>query len=82
MHWESPLDCHWRSGVVLTPRRIHTIRPTAIFRFFMVACIYSVVPALFKFVGVPLLWSYPLTEDKVREIQDEIARKGHDGWSQ
>ncbi len=45
------------------------------FTLLMVACVYSVIPALFKFVGVPLLWSYPLTEDKVREIQDEIAAK-------
>ena len=42
---------------------------------FALACIYSVVPALFKFVGMPLLWKYPLTEDKVREVQAEIAAK-------
>jgi Na+/melibiose symporter-like transporter len=41
----------------------------------MVACIYSVVPALFKFVGIPLLWKYPLTEEKVRAVQAEIERK-------
>jgi len=39
----------------------------------MVACIYSVIPALFKFVGMPLLWSYPLTEARVREVQEKIA---------
>ncbi len=39
------------------------------------AIFYSVIPALFKFVAIPLLWSYPLTEEKVREIQTEIADK-------
>jgi GPH family glycoside/pentoside/hexuronide:cation symporter len=42
------------------------------FTLLMVACIYSVVPALFKFVGIPLLWKYPLTEAKVKEIQANI----------
>jgi len=37
------------------------------------AIFYSVVPALFKFVAIPMLWSYPLTEEKVRSIQAEIA---------
>jgi len=37
------------------------------------AIFYSVIPALFKFVAIPLLWSYPLTEAKVRSIQAEIA---------
>jgi len=45
------------------------------FSLLMVACIYSVVPALFKFVGIPLLWKYPLTEEKVRAVQAEIERK-------
>ncbi|MEJ2087468.1 MAG: MFS transporter [Gammaproteobacteria bacterium] len=43
------------------------------FALLMLACCYSVVPALFKFVAVPLLWSYKLTEQKVREIQANIA---------
>ena len=37
------------------------------------AIFYSVIPALFKFVAIPLLWSYSLTEEKVRAIQQEIA---------
>jgi Na+/melibiose symporter-like transporter len=37
------------------------------------ACLYSIVPAIFKFVAVPILWRYPLTEDKLQEIQAEIA---------
>ena len=39
----------------------------------MLACVYSVIPALFKFVGMPLLWMYPLTEEKVSEVQAKIA---------
>ena len=43
------------------------------FTLLMVACVYSVIPALFKFVGMPLLWKYPLTEEKVQQVQAEIA---------
>ncbi len=43
------------------------------FALIMLACCYSVVPALFKFVAIPLLWNYPLTEEKLAEIQTEIA---------
>ncbi len=43
------------------------------FTLLMLACCYSVIPALFKFIAVPLLWSYPLTESRVREIQSTIA---------
>ncbi len=39
------------------------------------ACLYSVIPALFKFVAMPLLWNYQLTEERVAEIQEEIAAK-------
>ncbi len=45
------------------------------FALFMVACIYSVIPALFQFVGMPLLWIYPLTAEKLKEVQEEIERK-------
>lgn len=45
------------------------------FSLLMLACLYSVIPALFKFVAMPLLWSYPLTEDRVKEIQQEIEQK-------
>ncbi len=42
---------------------------------FMLACLYSVVPAIFKFVAMPLLWTFPLTEAKVAEVQAEIRAK-------
>ena len=45
------------------------------FTLIMLACTYSIIPAIFKFIGMPLLWKYPLTEDKVKEVQEEIARK-------
>jgi Na+/melibiose symporter-like transporter len=41
----------------------------------MLACFYSVVPALFKFVAMPLLWSYPLTEERLEEVQREITEQ-------
>jgi Na+/melibiose symporter-like transporter len=36
------------------------------------AVLYSMIPALFKFVAIPMLWNYSLTEDKVKAIQAEI----------
>ncbi len=36
------------------------------------ACLYSIIPALFKFVAMPLLWNYSLTEERLAEIQAEI----------
>ena len=43
------------------------------FALLMLACTYSVIPALFKFVGMPFLWKYPLTEDKLRDVQGAIG---------
>ena len=45
------------------------------YALFMLACLYSVIPALFKFVAMPLLWNYSLTEDRVAEIQADIERQ-------
>ena len=45
------------------------------FALLMLAVTYSIIPALFKFVAMPLFWNYPLTEDKVREVQAEIDAK-------
>jgi len=42
------------------------------FTLLMLAVLYSIVPALFKFVAMPFLWNYPLTETRVKEIQAEI----------
>ena len=39
------------------------------FALLMLACTYSVIPALFKFIGMPFLWIYPLTAEKLREVQ-------------
>jgi Na+/melibiose symporter-like transporter len=36
------------------------------------AVTYSIIPALFKFVAMPLFWNYPLTEQKVAEVQAQI----------
>jgi Na+/melibiose symporter-like transporter len=42
------------------------------FALLMLAVTYSMVPAVFKFVAMPLLWNYSLTEERLREIQAEI----------
>ena len=45
------------------------------FALLMLACTYSVIPALFKFIGMPFLWIYPLTADKLREVQADLDEK-------
>ena len=49
------------------------------FALIMLACTYSIIPAVFKFVGMPLLWNYPLTEERVKEVQAEIAAQKASG---
>ena len=39
------------------------------------ACLYSIIPAVFKFIAIPMLWNYPLTEEKLAEIQADIAEQ-------
>jgi len=39
------------------------------------ACLYSIVPALFKFVAVPMLWNYSLTEESLAEVQAQAEEK-------
>ncbi|NOX52546.1 MAG: MFS transporter, partial [Gammaproteobacteria bacterium] len=46
--------------------------PNSDYSLIMLACLYSIVPALLKFVAMPLLWNYPLTEERVAELQQEI----------
>ena len=49
------------------------------FALLMLAITYSVIPAIFKFVAMPLFWNYPLTEEKVAEIQADLkARESPD----
>jgi GPH family glycoside/pentoside/hexuronide:cation symporter len=43
------------------------------FALLMLAVTYSVIPAVFKFVAMPLLWNYSLTEDRLKEVQATIA---------
>lgn len=45
------------------------------FSLLMLAITYSVIPAVFKFIAMPLLWNYPLTEERLAAIQLEIATK-------
>jgi Na+/melibiose symporter-like transporter len=42
---------------------------------FWLACLYSIVPALFKFVAIPVLWNYSLTEEKLAEVQQQIEAR-------
>ena len=45
------------------------------FSFLMLGITYPVIPATFKFVAMPLLWNYPLTEKKLAETHAMIESK-------
>ena len=47
--------------------------PNTAYSLIWLACLYSIVPALFKFIAVPMLWRYPLTEERLAEVQADIA---------
>lgn len=46
------------------------------FALLMLAVTYSMIPAVFKFVAMPLLWNYSLTEERVQQLQDEMEQRG------
>jgi Na+/melibiose symporter-like transporter len=41
----------------------------------VLTCVYSIVPALFKILTVPLLWNYELSEEKVAQLQAEARER-------
>jgi len=49
--------------------------PNSVGSLVWLACLYSVCPAGFMFVAMPLLWNYPLTESSVAAIQAEIGSR-------
>ena len=49
--------------------------PNSTYSLIWLACLYSIVPAIFKFVAVPMLWNYSLTEDELARIQAQIDAK-------
>ncbi len=49
--------------------------PNSMYSLLWLACLYSIVPAVFKFVAIPMLWSYPLNEEKLGEIQKDIESR-------
>jgi GPH family glycoside/pentoside/hexuronide:cation symporter len=40
------------------------------------ALMYSIIPAAFKFIALPFIWHYPLTEKRQRKIRERIERRG------
>ena len=65
------LVVYWGFDSLAEPRETTNTQ----FSLLMLACTYSVLPALFKFVSMPLLWIYPLTEKKLHDVQAEINRR-------
>ncbi len=42
---------------------------------FALALLYSIIPAMFKFIAIPFMWRYPLTEERQREIRAGLERQ-------
>ncbi len=42
----------------------------------MLAVLYSIVPAGFKFIALPFIWKYPLTEARQIRIRERLERRG------
>ncbi|MEM7019783.1 MAG: MFS transporter [Pseudomonadota bacterium] len=40
------------------------------------ALLYSIIPALIKFIALPFVWNYPLTEARQQNIRARIERRG------
>jgi Na+/melibiose symporter-like transporter len=40
------------------------------------AVLYSIVPAGFKFIALPFIWNYPLTEERQKRIRERLERRG------
>ena len=41
-----------------------------------VTLLYSIIPAAIKFIALPFIWRYPLTEERQRKIRERIERRG------
>ncbi len=66
-----PFSAYWGFDSLAAPRETTNTE----YSLLMLACTYSVIPALFKFVGMPFLWIYPLTEEKLHDVQAEINKQ-------
>lgn len=45
------------------------------------AVLYSIIPAVFMFLSMPLLWNYSLTEQRLKQIQQELTDRPTTGQS-
>ena len=65
------LVVYWGFDSLAEPRETTNTQ----FSLLMLAVTYSVLPALIKFASMPLLWVYPLTEDRLQDVQAQIRAK-------
>ena len=72
------LVVYWGFDSLAEPRETTNTQ----FSLLMLACTYSVIPALIKFASMPFLLVYPLTEERLHEVQAEIRRKHSIGGSE
>ncbi len=58
------------------PALAHTAEGNSTLSLVMLTLLYSIIPALVKFIALPFIWKYPLTEERQKRIRERIERRG------
>ena len=58
------------------PALAHTPDGNSSLSLIMLALAYSIIPAGLKFVALPFIWRYPLTEERQMRIRARLERRG------
>ena len=58
------------------PELVGTAEGNSASSLMWLAVLYSIVPAGFKFIALPFIWNYPLTEERQVRIRARLDRRG------
>jgi Na+/melibiose symporter-like transporter len=58
------------------PDLARTEQGNSAFSLVMLTLTYSIIPAAIKFMALPFIWRYPLTEERQARIRERIERRG------
>ena len=58
------------------PALAHTPEGNSSLSLIVLALAYSIIPAGLKFVALPFIWRYPLTEERQKRIRARLERRG------
>lgn len=58
------------------PALAHTAEGNSSTSLLVLALAYSIIPAALKFIALPFIWRYPLTEDRQKRIRERLERRG------